>query len=157
RQFWNNEFWDKLLTTLEKNRDILGWFSIELTESLLMKDLREASNRLNLLRSMGVRISIDDFGVGYSSLSYLTQLVTDEIKVPQEFVLRMRNSPADLALVKTIIQMAGNLNLELVGEGAQTPEEIDILKNLSCPVIQGFALSKPLPIDQLEVFLSRYI
>jgi len=157
RQFWNNEFWDKLLTTLEKNRDILGWFSIELTESLLMKDLREASNRLNLLRSMGVRISIDDFGVGYSSLSYLTQLVTDEIKVPQEFVLRMRNSPADLALVKTIIQMAGNLNLDLVGEGAQTSEEIDILKNLSCPVIQGFALSKPLPLEELEVFLSRYI
>jgi diguanylate cyclase (GGDEF)-like protein/PAS domain S-box-containing protein len=157
RQFWNNEFWDKLLATLEKNWDILEWFSIELTESLLMKDLREASDRLNLLRSMRVRISIDDFGVGYSSLSYLTRLVTDEIKVPQEFVLRMRNSPADLALVKTIIQMAGNLNLELVGEGAQTPEEIDILKNLSCPVIQGFALSKPLPIDQLEVFLSRYI
>ncbi len=156
RQFWNNNFWDTLLTTLDQNREILGWLSIELTESLLMKDIRESKSRLDQLRSMNVRISIDDFGIGYSSLSYLTQLVTDEIKVPQEFVLRMRENPTDMALVKTIIQMAENLNLDLVGEGAQTPEEVAILKSLSCPVIQGFALSRPLPIDELEVFLTQY-
>ncbi|MHB1731257.1 MAG: EAL domain-containing protein [Leptospirillum sp.] len=155
RQFWNNEFWDKLLLTLDENREILDWFSAELTESLLMKDLREASNRLNILRSMGIRISIDDFGVGYSSLSYLTQLPTDEIKVPQEFVLRMLKSPADLALVKTIIQMAQNLNLQVVAEGAQTQQEIDMLKSLSCPVIQGFGISRPLPLEELEIFLAQ--
>ncbi|MHB8422955.1 MAG: sensor domain-containing protein [Leptospirales bacterium] len=156
RQFWNKEFWDTFLGKLENSREILGWFSIELTESLLMKDHRDTHKRLNLLRDMGVRISIDDFGIGYSSLSYLTQLPTDEIKVPQEFILRMRESPTDLALVKTIIQMARNLNLHLVGEGAETQNEIDILKSLGCPVVQGFGISKPLLLEELEGFLDQY-
>ncbi len=156
RQFWNREFWDTFVARLDRNRDILDWLSIELTESLLMKDHREARVRLDMLRAMGVRISIDDFGIGYSSLSYLTQLPADEIKVPQEFVLRMKDHPIDLGLVKTIIQMAGNLNLHLVGEGAESDQEIDLLRGLGCPVIQGFGVSRPLPLEELEVFLERF-
>jgi diguanylate cyclase (GGDEF)-like protein len=157
RQFWNQPFWDLFYKKLEEQPDLSKWLTIELTESLLMKDPIRARERLMDIRNQGVKIAIDDFGTGYSSLSYLTRLPVDVLKVPQEFVLQMKNSSLDLSMVKTIIQMAKSLSLLLVGEGAETKSEVDILTDLECMVLQGYAISRPLPLDQMEAFMDREI
>jgi len=157
RQFWNQPFWDLFYKKLEEQPDLSKWLTIELTESLLMKDPIRARERLMDIRNQGVKIAIDDFGTGYSSLSYLTRLPVDVLKVPQEFVLQMKNSSLDLSMVKTIIQMAKSLSLHLVGEGAETKSEVDILTDLECMVLQGYAISRPLPLDQMEAFMDREI
>ncbi len=157
RQFWNQQFWDLFDRKLQEHPDLSSWITIELTESLLMKDPARARERLMDIRNQGVKIAIDDFGTGYSSLSYLTRLPVDILKVPQEFVLQMKNSSLDLSMVKTIIQMAKSLSLHLVGEGAETKSEVDILTDLECMVLQGYAISRPLPLEQMEAFMDRDI
>ena len=155
RQFWTPEFWDYLTNRLSDNPRIASRLSLELTESLLIKDPEEAGKRLSILRDLGVLIAIDDFGTGYSSLSYLTRLPVDVIKIPQEFVLRMKESRRDQMMVRTIAQMSRNLKLLLVGEGAESPVEIDMLRKLGCSVIQGYGISGPIPFAELEIYLEQ--
>lgn len=157
RQFWSPAFWGFLNNILSEHADLTRWLTLELTESVLMRDPDQAGSQLSWLKKQGVRISIDDFGTGYSSLSYLSRFPVDEIKVSQEFVMRMAKSPRDLKLVKTIIQMGKSLRLNLVGEGAETQEEVDILKDLGCSVIQGFALSRPLPAAEMEAYWDTFL
>ncbi len=152
RQFWSPSFWDFLGQRILEMGDLAHWLTLELTESLLMKDPEGAGQQLEWLRERGIRIAIDDFGTGYSSLVYLSRLPVDEIKVSQEFVMRMMRSPRDLLLVRTIIQLGRSLNLKLVGEGAETEEEQRMLEELGCPVIQGYVLSRPLSKIDLESY-----
>ena len=155
RQFWTSEFWDYLTNRLANNPGIASRLSLELTESLLIKHPEEAGKRLSVLRDLGVLIAIDDFGTGYSSLSYLTRLPVDVIKIPQEFVLRMKESHRDRMMVRTIAQMSRNLKLHLVGEGAETSVEIAMLTKLGCSVIQGYGISAPLCLEDLETYLKQ--
>ena len=157
RQFWNPSFWDFLGRRILEMGELARWLTLELTESLLMKDPEVAGQQLEWLRARGIRIAIDDFGTGYSSLVYLSRLPVDEIKVSQEFVMRMMKNPRDLLLVRTIIQMGQSLNLKLVGEGAETEEERKMLEDLGCPVIQGYVLSRPLPREDLESYWTGFL
>lgn len=156
RQFWDPAFWNALMERIEIYPEIGNRLSIELTESLLVKDPDEAGIKLEALRKKGVRVSIDDFGTGYSSLAYLTRLPVDEIKVPQEFVLRMKEHARDGMMVRTIIQMAQNLGIDLVGEGAESQTEIGMLLELGCTVLQGYGISRPLPLGEAESFIRNF-
>ncbi|MHB8422583.1 MAG: bifunctional diguanylate cyclase/phosphodiesterase [Leptospirales bacterium] len=156
RQFWSPSFWEFFGKKVLEVGDLTRWLTIELTEGLLMKDPEVAGHQLEWLRERDIRIAIDDFGTGYSSLGYLSRLAVDEIKVSQEFVMRMMKSPRDLLLVRTIIQMGKSLNIKLVGEGAQTKEEMRMLQELGCPVIQGYVLSHPLSREGLEEYWSGF-
>ncbi|MHB1606276.1 MAG: sensor domain-containing protein [Leptospirales bacterium] len=156
RQFWNPSFWNTLMERIDIDPEIGRRLSIELTESLLVKDPDEAGSKLEALRKKGVRVSIDDFGTGYSSLAYLTRLPVDEIKVPQEFVLRMKDHARDGMMVKTIIQMAQNLGIDLVGEGAESQAEIGMLLDLGCVVLQGYGIARPAPLGEVESFISAF-
>lgn len=157
RQFWSPTFWTFLREILSRHAELTRWLTFELTETVLMRDPETAGEQLSWLKELGIRIAIDDFGTGYSSLSYLSRFPVDEIKVSQEFVMRMAKSPRDLKLVKTIIQMGKSLRLNLVGEGAETEEEVRMLEGLGCHVIQGFALSRPLPVSEMESFWDQYL
>ena len=157
RQFWSPTFWSFLRDILFRHTELTRWLTFELTETVLMRDPEMAGEQLAWLKDLGVRIAIDDFGTGYSSLTYLSRFPVDEIKVSQDFVMRMVKSPRDLKLVKTIIQMGKSLRLNLVGEGAETDEEVRMLESLGCHVIQGFALSRPLPADEMESYWDRYL
>lgn len=156
RQFWSADFWSRLKSRIDRQPEIGQWLSLELTESLFMHNPDEVGARLSALREIGVRISIDDFGTGYSSLSYLTRLQVDEIKVPQEFVLRMKDREQDRTIVKTIIQMAQSLKIDLVGEGAETETEIGMLLDLGCNVLQGYGIARPLSLEEAEAFIGRF-
>jgi diguanylate cyclase (GGDEF)-like protein len=126
---------------------------LELTESSIMINAKAAIDVLTQLQTMGVTISIDDFGTGFSSLSYLKRLPIDALKIDQSFVREVSTNQDDAALVMAIITLAHNLRLRVVAEGVETEEQWRFLHLLRCDEIQGFVFSKPLSSDDLERLL----
>lgn len=129
---------------------------LELTESMVMIDSERTKVTLDALTKTGVRLSLDDFGTGYSSLAYLGRLPISELKIDQSFVTRMLTTHNDAAVVNTIIAMGIGLDMELVAEGVETEEQLRYLSGRKCGTIQGFLFSRPLPVEQLERFVSEW-
>ena len=127
---------------------------LEITESMLMEDLKHAVASLHAFRAMGVPIAIDDFGTGFSSLGYLSKLPIDTLKIDRSFVIDMTTSAHGLALVSTIINLAHSLELKVVAEGVETEEQKRLLQLLRCNEMQGYLFSKPVPRD---VFEARFL
>src|SRR5258708_32195324 len=127
---------------------------LEITESLIMEDVRHNIASLRAIRAMGISIAIDDFGTGFSSLSYLAKLPVDTLKIDRSFVIDMSTGPDGLALVSTIINLAHSLKLKVVAEGVETEEQSRLLRLLNCDEMQGYLFSKPLP---REMFESKYL
>ena len=125
------------------------YLELEITESTVMADPVRALQVLQPLADMGIRLSIDDFGTGYSSLAYLRQLPIAELKIDRSFIAAMNTSDNDAVIVRSTIEMARNLGLEVVAEGVETPDIELALDRLGCDFIQGYLLSRPLPADEL--------
>jgi diguanylate cyclase (GGDEF)-like protein/PAS domain S-box-containing protein len=155
RQFRSESFWSDLESRFDRYPSSASRLSLELTESLFMGDSGVSPGRIASLRKQGVTFVIDDFGTGYSSLSYLTRLPVDSVKIPQEFVLRMRENDRDRKMVEIIAHMARSLDLFLIGEGAESPVEIEMLRELGCFVVQGFCISRPLSLPRFEAYLDK--
>jgi diguanylate cyclase (GGDEF)-like protein len=126
----------------------------EISEDTVMGDPRRAGDVLERLRELGVRLSLDDFGTGHSSLSYLKRLPLDEVKIDRSFVIGMADDPSDAAIVRSTIDLARHLGLEVVAEGVETTEVLDVLAALQCDVAQGFLLSRPLPAAEFDGWLA---
>lgn len=154
RQFQQSNFVETVSRILTDSRLEPQYLELELTESLLMDNAETTIETLHDLRNLGIRISIDDFGSGYSSLSYLKNLPIDVLKIDRAFITDIAAGASDAAIVKTIIQLAHNLGLKTIAEGVETEEQSTILSNLGCDEMQGYLFSKPLPADALESFLS---
>jgi diguanylate cyclase (GGDEF)-like protein/PAS domain S-box-containing protein len=127
---------------------------LEITESLIMEDVKRGVEILQAIRLMGVRIAIDDFGMGFSSLSYLARLPVDTLKIDRSFVMDLVDGPEGLALVSTIITLAHSLKLKVVAEGVETEEQLRLLRLLNCDEFQGYLFSKPVP---REIFETRFL
>jgi EAL domain-containing protein (putative c-di-GMP-specific phosphodiesterase class I) len=127
---------------------------LEITENVIMEDVKHNIATLQAIRGTGVTVAIDDFGTGFSSLNYLAKLPVDSLKIDRSFVLDMTSSPEGLALVSTIINLAHSLQLRVVAEGVETEEQARLLRLLGCEEMQGFLFSLPLPV---EVFEARYL
>jgi EAL domain-containing protein (putative c-di-GMP-specific phosphodiesterase class I) len=120
-----------------------------------MGDVKHSVSSLQAIRAMGVTVAIDDFGTGFSSLSYLSRLPVDALKIDRSFVADMTAGPQGLALVRTIIDLAHSLKLKVVAEGVETEEQSRLLRVLDCDELQGFLFSKALPREQFEkLFLT---
>jgi diguanylate cyclase (GGDEF)-like protein len=128
----------------------------EISEDTVMGDPRRATEVLEQLRALGVRLSLDDFGTGHSSLSYLKSLPLDEVKIDRSFVTGMAVDASDAAIVRSTIDLARHLGLDVVAEGVETEEVFEVLVSLDCDVAQGFLLSRPLPADQLDGWLATH-
>ena len=126
---------------------------LELTESTIMDRLEETTQTLRRLKNMGTHISIDDFGTGYSSLMYLKTFPIDTIKIDKSFVKDVTTDSDDQAITQAIISMAHSLKLDVVAEGVETKEQLEILRSQSCDIVQGYLFSKPIPVDDIPVFL----
>jgi EAL domain-containing protein (putative c-di-GMP-specific phosphodiesterase class I) len=126
---------------------------LEVTESSVMKNTESAINTLRELKMMGIKISIDDFGSGYSSLSYLKHLPIDVLKIDQSFVRDMTTDPKDAAIVMAIIQLAHSLQLKVNAEGVETEEQLRFLRLLRCDEMQGYLFCRPLPVEAFEQLL----
>ncbi|MEO8331390.1 MAG: EAL domain-containing protein [Gallionella sp.] len=127
---------------------------LEITESVIMDDTEHNIASLQAVRKMGVTIAIDDFGTGFSSLSYLSKLPVDTLKIDRAFVIEMTAGQEGLALVSTIIGLAHALKLKVVAEGVETEEQSRLLRLLSCDEMQGYLFSKPVPA---EIFEARFL
>jgi diguanylate cyclase (GGDEF)-like protein len=128
----------------------------ELSEHTVMADPRRAHEVLDRLRALGVRLSLDDFGTGHSSLSYLKRLPLDEVKIDRAFVSGIVGDVNDLLIVRSTIDLARSLGLEVVAEGVEGEDVLDHLRTLRCHEAQGFHLSRPLPADALVDWLTRW-
>jgi len=123
---------------------------LEITEGMIMGDMKQALTSLQAIRALGIRIAIDDFGTGYSSLGYLSKLPIDTLKIDHMFVTDMATNQQGLSLVSTIINLAHSLELKVVAEGVETEEQSRLLRLLKCDEMQGYLFSKPVPVDVLE-------
>ncbi|MGV8942840.1 EAL domain-containing protein [Thermomonas sp.] len=128
----------------------------EITESVIMDDIEHAISSLHTIRELGIRIAVDDFGTGFSSLGYLAKLPIDTLKIDRMFVNGMTENPRGLSLVSTIINLAHSLKLGVVAEGVEIEQQAGLLHLLKCDEMQGYLFSKPVPRDILEErFLAR--
>jgi EAL domain-containing protein (putative c-di-GMP-specific phosphodiesterase class I) len=124
--------------------------NLEVTEKIMIDNQELMLAQLARLQAMGVKISIDDFGTGFSSLAYFRDLPVDEIKIDQSFVRRMLESEKDYAIVKAVIDLAHNFSLKVVAEGVETIEIADRLAKMRCDILQGYVFDRPLPVEQFE-------
>ncbi len=131
------------------------FLKIEITESSIMADPAHALAVMSLLQSLGIRLSIDDFGTGYSSLTHLRELPVDEIKVDKSFVTRMTANPADAAIVRTVIDLAHNLDKQVCAEGVEDEVTWRALGEMGCDLAQGYWISRPVPADKLLTWLTE--
>jgi EAL domain-containing protein (putative c-di-GMP-specific phosphodiesterase class I) len=130
--------------------------TLELTESVLLNDLDHVIHIMLDLRAIGVRFSIDDFGTGDSSLTYLKRLPLDEIKIDKSFVTDLLNDPGDRAIIRSILILAKSLNLGVTAEGIELPEQRDFLAQEGCDTFQGYFYGRPTPVDQFNAFVNAF-
>jgi diguanylate cyclase (GGDEF)-like protein/PAS domain S-box-containing protein len=128
---------------------------LELTESIIMENVETNINTLHELRSHGIRLSIDDFGTGYSSLSYLKRLPVNTLKIDKSFVKDIERNLDSTSIVKAIIDLGHNLNLEVTAEGVETEQQLAFLQKYGCDHIQGYLFCEPLPANQLIQFFQE--
>lgn len=146
RQFKEANFVDKVRQVLAETHAPASNLIFEITEGLLIDSLESTIVRMKELAELGIRFSVDDFGTGYSSLSYLRHLPLHELKIDQTFIRSIPQESGGTAIVQSIISLAKNLNLKVVAEGVETQEQLEFLKEAGCDLLQGYLLSRPMPI-----------
>jgi len=157
RQFRQDEFVAQVRAAIQRHAIDPRLLKLELTESLLLDDIEDTISTMNGLNDIGVLFSLDDFGTGYSSLQYLKRLPFSQIKIDQSFVRDIVTDTSDKAIVKTIIAIAHTLDLDVIAEGVETLEQLQILKGMGCTNFQGFLFSKPIPLEKFEAILKQEV
>lgn len=151
RQFGQPDLVEQVLEIVKKAGIDPTKLELELTESLVLDNLTDGIVKMHALRDVGIRFSLDDFGTGQSSLSYLKRLPLDQIKIDQSFVRDIATDPNDAAIVRTIIGMANNLGLNVIAEGVETKQQLSFLEQNGCHTYQGYLFGKPVPIEDFEI------
>lgn len=156
RQFKQLDLFHRLTQILFDSTLKPEYLELELTEKILVDNIRANIQRLNLIKKIGIQISLDDFGKGYSSLGYLQQFPFDILKIDRCFISQIDRHSTNAVITKTIISMAHQLNLNVVAEGVETQAELDFLSEHGCDEMQGYLFSRPLPAKDFEqLLLSR--
>jgi diguanylate cyclase (GGDEF)-like protein/PAS domain S-box-containing protein len=143
-QFNHINFVDSVISVLELSKVNPSSVMLEITENLIIKDINGVIEKMQRLKQRGIRFAVDDFGTGYSSLAYLQRMPIDQLKIDRSFVQEITHNENDAAIVNAIIAMAGSLNLDIIAEGVETPEQIDHLAGCGCNAFQGYWFSRPL-------------
>lgn len=145
RQFYHPHFVEHVQHCIATTAIEPRYLELEITESLLIDDLENTISKMNLLRGMGISFSLDDFGTGYASLGYLKRLPLSCLKIDQTFVRDLLSDPNDEAIVSTIVALGKSLELKVIAEGVETPEQAERLKALGCEAFQGYYFGRPAP------------
>jgi diguanylate cyclase (GGDEF)-like protein len=132
-----------------------GRLELEITEGVLIEDFDRGLALLRRLKGLGVRISMDDFGSGYSSLSYLQAFPFDKIKIDRAFVMNLGRNPQSAAIVRAVIGLGHGLEMSIVAEGVETQEQLSFLAEEGCDAVQGYFIGKPFPINQYDALVGR--
>jgi diguanylate cyclase (GGDEF)-like protein/PAS domain S-box-containing protein len=150
RQFLRDDFADRVLTILRETGANPQRLKLELTESLLAKDIERIITTMHRLKAHGIGFSLDDFGTGYSSLSYLKRLPLDQLKIDQSFVCDLLIDANDAAIVRTVIALGQTMGLAVIAEGVETEEQRELLAASGCFTYQGYLFSRPTPVEEFE-------
>ena len=157
QQFKQSDLFHKLTQLLFDLNIEAKFLELELTEQILVENVKSNIQKLNLIKELGIQIALDDFGTGYSSLSYLHQFPFDILKIDRCFVTNIDCNHKNAVIVQSIIQMAHKLGLKVVAEGIETQAELDFLIGNQCNEIQGYLFSRPLPVKDFEKLLAENI
>lgn len=149
KQLHEPGFVDEVLEVLKETGADPVLLELELTESLLVRNVEQSIEKMNQLCAQGVRFSLDDFGTGYSSLTYLKRLPLHQLKIDQSFVRDLLAEPNDAAIIRTIIALGDSLDLSVIAEGVETSEQREMLHEFGCHQFQGYLLGRPMPADEL--------
>jgi len=151
-QLAQDEFADTVARAISEFELDPRMIELEITETVMVRDLDSVIPRIEALRNIGVRISIDDFGTGYSALSYLQRLPVDRVKIDRSFIAALQSGDSDdcqgARLVRAIVEMAHIFGLDVVAEGVETSEQLEFLTEIGCEVAQGFFFDEPLPAGE---------
>lgn len=154
RQFRHPDFVTQVRRAITEQAVPASSIKLEITENIVIQNINDTIAKMHELRDLGVCFAIDDFGTGYSSLSYLKQLPLDLLKIDQSFIRDCTQDSNDAEIVRAIIAMGRNLNLELIAEGVETQEQLAFLQQQSCHAYQGYLFSAPIPADQFISLLQ---
>ncbi len=155
KQFFQADFAAQVQACIQRHAINPKLLKLELTESILIKNIENTIATMNALGEIGVQFSLDDFGTGYSSLQYLKRLPLTQLKIDQSFVKDIAIDKDDQAIVRTIVAMATSLNLSVIAEGVETAEQLQLLSGLGCANYQGYLFSHPIPIEKLDALLMH--
>ncbi|OGU24575.1 MAG: diguanylate cyclase [Hydrogenophilales bacterium RIFOXYD1_FULL_62_11] len=155
KEFWHQDLLANVHDALERSGLPPRSLQLELTEGILMGDMDVAVHKILDLKAMGVSIAIDDFGTGYSSLAHLKRFPLDVLKIDRYFIKDIRHDSVNEALVISILALCNGLNLDTVAEGVETRSQLDVLRKIGCPVVQGYLISRPVPADDVMALLQR--
>jgi EAL domain-containing protein (putative c-di-GMP-specific phosphodiesterase class I) len=154
-QFQRAQFVQDVARALQAHQLPAPLLELELTESILVRDVNEALDKLRALADLGVQLSLDDFGTGYSSLSYLKRFPLHRLKIDRSFIASTPDDRTDAAIVAAIVQMGHALGMEVVAEGVERDGQLRWLHSLGCDHVQGFLLARPLPADAVPAQIER--
>jgi diguanylate cyclase (GGDEF)-like protein len=149
RQFADKNLVPQIRRVLEMNQLPAYQLEIELTESMLMSNTEHTRGLLRSLKDLGLKLSVDDFGTGYSSLAYLKQFALDALKIDKQFIDHLTTSRKDEAIARSIIQLGHNLGMQVIAEGVESAEQVEVLQQLGCDVVQGFYFGRPVPAGEV--------
>ena len=155
RQFSDGQLGTRIANILEETGLPPACLELELTESILMREVSEAMHILDSLKNLGLSIAVDDFGTGYSSLNYLKQFPIDVLKIDRTFVDGLPSGEQDAQIARAIIAMAHSLNLAVIAEGVETHEQLEFLREHGCDEVQGYLFGRPMPANQFEAQFSN--
>lgn len=155
KQFQHPEFVAGVAAILDQTEMRPELLELEITESIFIRDAPQTIARLNELKRMGLRIAVDDFGTGYSSMNYLRQFPLDVLKIDRAFIRDIAHNAHDQAITDAMIRLAHDLGLRVVAEGVETAEQLARVKQPRCDAVQGFLFSKPLPAEELSLWLAE--
>ena len=156
-QYKRKDFVPQLLDIMQKYQVEPSEIELEITESVLIEDFAEVKEKLTILREYGIRISLDDFGTGFSSLAYLNGLPIDTLKIDKSFVDRVNTDESTRIITESIVSMVSRLGYESVAEGVETKEQLEYMQKIGCNVIQGYLMSKPVPPEEVEELLVKLL
>lgn len=154
-QFRQANFVHKIKTLLRQYDIDPAYLKLELTESVVLNNVAEVVSKMHALKALGIRLSMDDFGTGYSSLSYLKNLPLDQIKIDQSFVRDLTTDANDAMMIRTIIDIGKNFQLNIIAEGVETIEQLNFLKMCGCMAFQGYYFSQPVEIGAFMQLLEQ--
>ena len=153
-QFNHNNLVETVANVLAANQLPAQHLELEITEGAIIDNAEEAIKMMEQLKALGVKLSLDDFGTGYSSLSYLKRFPVDSLKIDRSFVAEIVSDPTDLKIAEGIVRLAHDLSLNVVAEGVETNEQLDLIRSLGCDELQGYIFSRPISNEQMDDILA---
>ena len=153
RQFRQGDFVERVERSLSQSELPANMLKLEITEGIVIQNLDDTIAKMHRLKKLGLSFAMDDFGTGYSSLTYLKRLPVDVLKIDQSFVRDATHDPNDAEIIRAIVAMARSLNLQMIAEGVEQPEQLDFLQQQGCHQYQGYLFSKPVPLLEFHDLL----